>query len=212
MKYSVLFLAILASSAYAQDCPTTYTVDPAWKFSIEPILNPMSPDFPQFRSNVAGMTVFWYNKPSGQPNREVNFVYLAASQATGMYLSDVIADVLTIGATQAQIKRQSLPSNDPLAMSIWCPWWPEMVRGMNVTGPSPDGTLVPPAASLTAADLAVWTIGAGGVAIRSGVPTNGHATAIILRGVDVYAKSPTGGIWWKYTGPNTWQKFTTVQP
>jgi hypothetical protein len=77
---------------------------------------------------------------------------------------------------------------------------------------SPDGTSIPPAASILDATGVTWTIASTTYATRDGVPTNGRATELLLKGGAIYAKSPTGGIWWKWTGSNTWQKLTTTRP
>ena len=75
-----------------------------------------------------------------------------------------------------------------------------------------------------AGDNATWAIDAdpltGWWAVRNGVRTNGHALEIRwcvdAAAVDhtpaIHVKSPTGGIWYRWLGPNSWRKLTIRDP
>lgn len=77
---------------------------------------------------------------------------------------------------------------------------------------SPNGTRIPPAASITDTAGVVWTIGNGQYVCRNGVRTNGRATQLLWWTAFIYAKSPRDGVWWKWLGNNLWQKLTLADP
>lgn len=76
---------------------------------------------------------------------------------------------------------------------------------------SPDGTIVPPAASVTDPSGAVWTLGAqaqyGKQVLRSGVSAvSGQATSIVLKAGQIKVQNSLGD-WWLWNGSN-WASTT----
>lgn len=171
---------------------------------------------PTFRSNSAGTIVWWY---CPQPDGSWSLQFRAATAAvlTPSYLEQLLADIASAsvsasptatlnGMTTARI---NLPLSDPSLVPVWCPWWPAMYTGVPA---SFDGSTVPPAPYLSDGSGVHWTILPTGFAARDGVATNGHATQIELKGGQIYVKSPTGGYWWQWLGPNQWLRLTTTMP
>ena len=170
--------------------------------------------------NLLGVTVWWYCPlPDGSWGITwrsaradvlgVDWMTSLISDLAGAAKSNFPAASLN-GITQARV---TLPMNDPSLAAVWCPRWPDIYNGRPAAAPSVDGTLVPPTSYLFDSTGVKWAIDtATGFATRDGMPTNGHATAILLKGGTIYVKSPTGGFWWKWTGPNTWLRLTTTQP
>jgi hypothetical protein len=173
---------------------------------------------PTIRFNGAGATVWWYCKGTDGIWRHA--IRAATYEVmTPAFMAQLTADLTAASTAVSPTTELNLltrarintPLSDQSLVPVHCPWIPTIWAGTPPREASADGTLVPPALSLADASGAVWTI-VNGWAVRSGVQTNGHATQILLRAGAVYVKSPTGGIWWKYTGPNTWLKMTTAMP
>jgi hypothetical protein len=57
-----------------------------------------------------------------------------------------------------------------------------------------------------------WNIGDGGWALRNGVRTNGHSTAIDNSTGEILVKSPRDSHWYKWRGNNLWTDMGATDP
>jgi hypothetical protein len=148
LTWIALAVATLPLVAHAQSCPTSEP-NPAvtwqqWKFTFEPT------SWPTIRRNDAGVVAWWYGPPRADGTKPISFAYLAASAATPSYFAALAGDVVSQGPTAAFKARRTLTRlDDPVSMSIWCPFYPEMVAGAGTP------TTPPPAPA--------WTVAKNGV-------------------------------------------------
>lgn len=237
MKKTVLLLLACASSALAwadASNPCNLPVNPPPPIIYNDFLSSKSlgcVPWPYYTDTSTPMTVtttpgglvaWWYCKGSdgkwGHSMSAATNEELAKPGYLSSLSNDLIAAVAASGPQAGMdavaATRINTLMSDPKLAAVWCPIWPMVynaIPGGRLPVPSADGTLVPPAASLIDATGAAWAI-SNGFATRNGVATNGHAVKVLTRAGSVYVLSPTGGYWWKWLGPNMWQRLTTTQP
>lgn len=170
---------------------------------------------PTVRTNSAGVVAWWYCPQADG----WHFVFRAATASvwTRDYIQALTSRLAaaefavspTLELNNITASLATTPNTDPGLAAVWCPYWAEMVAGKPVIS-SPDGARYPPGPVIDSSG-ATWTISAG-FAARNAVATNGHAVQILYRGQQVYVQSPTGLVWWRWAGANTWVKGTTAEP
>ena len=95
--------------------------------------------------------------------------------------------------------------------SNWYQWtgssWLKVANPTTTSGgttttptPSPDGTTVPTASQIVDNNGAVWTIGAGSIILRNGIPAGGgYGTQILWKNSTIFVFG-TDSNWWQWTG------------
>jgi hypothetical protein len=95
---------------------------------------------PELRYSSAGVLAYWYGPPAANGAKPLAYAYVTAAAVKPGFLEALAADVAASGPSVAIKSRFTIGPNDPAARAVWCPYWPEMVAGMNIPPPAPVAT------------------------------------------------------------------------